>query len=401
MNEKFPVNVKQVGDIDENLKIYLEDNVLNYLFEYAKKAGYDERIALLLGKKNIIDGKSVIFIDAAILGKYSEELNNILIPSEKTEDYIKQQLGIHFEDMEIIGLMQSQPGYGTYLNPSYKGYMNQNFKKEHQVLFTIDPLEKAMTFYIRNKDGDLKESAGFIVYYEKNNQMLEYIEENPIEADFIMPKSVKIEKDFLEDYESEDNINEKFIKLKNKKSSTFERNDKPINVKKILKNSMSSEKSYPNKTNNILIAISSIVIVVTAILAGALINSEGRISALERDIEIITNSHIALIQSLQATQEAFAFMQIPEAALIIEDGTTLAEPVIVHESAAVQSPATNEPSGVPVVASGQTYIVQPGDSLISISNMFFGENRIYDIMYLNEIEDANTIFAGMLLVIPY
>lgn len=399
MQEEFPVNVKQVGDIDENLKIYLEDNVLNYLFEYAKKAGYDERVALLLGKKMTIEGRGVVFIEGAILGKYAEEINNILIPSEKTEEYIKQQLGLYFEDMEIVGLMQSQPGYGIYLNPAYKGYMNQNFKKEHQVLFTVDPLEKSMAFYMRDKEGDLREARGFIIYYEKNAQMVEYIEENPIEADFIMPKQKKLDEDFLEEHEDVNNINEKFMKLKSKKASTFERSDKPINVKKLLKDSRNTEEEKTvtkNKVSNILIASAVVVIATAAILAGALINSEGRISALERDIEIITNSHIALIQSLQATQEAFAFMQIPEAALIVEDGLSLGEPVVVHESGPPIVPSTNT-----IVASGQTYIVQPGDSLISISNMFFGENRIYDIMYLNEIEDANTIFAGMLLVIPY
>ncbi|MCL1924664.1 MAG: LysM peptidoglycan-binding domain-containing protein [Defluviitaleaceae bacterium] len=378
MSDFFPQNIKQIGDIDEDLKIYLEDNVFNYLFEYSQKAGYEERIALLLGKKMKIEGRNVVFIEGAILGKYAEELNNILIPSEETESYAKEQLGINFRGMEIVGLMQSQPGYGVYLNPSYRSYMNQNFKKKHQVLFTIDPMEKSKAFYIRDDEGELKEAKGFIIYYEKNNQMVEYIQENPVDEELKQIKQLKPVK----------------LKTSKEKSKYTEENyeDKKGTKKLNPKIDIKSQ----SKTINLLVTMCAVVVVISFVLAGALIRSEERLQALERDMQTITTAHISLVQSLQATQEAFAFMHgeiIRDATLIETDGQALAiNPQIIHES---QAPPAQMP-----IASSQTYIVQPGDSLISISNMFFGENRIYDIMAINELQDPHTIFAGMLLVLP-
>lgn len=377
MKDFFPQNTKQIGDIDEGLKIYLEDNVLNYLSIYAKKAGYDERIALLLGKKMKIEGRNIVFIDGAILGKYAEEINNILVPSEDTESYIKERLNENFKGMEIVGLMQSQPGYGTYLNPSYKGYMNQNFRKDHQVLFTIDPLENSKSFYIRDDEGELKEAKGFVIYYEKNHQMIEYIEENP-----------------LGEIEKIKSLHTEPIKAKPiKPIKTSEKEPKEPNS--IVKNL--DMKNNP-KTINLLISMCAVTIVISFVLAGAFIRSEDRLSALERDMQTITTAHISIVQSLQATQAAFAMAQ-PAAVLVEEDGQVLAQPEIVHESQPPAPPQT-QPQQNQVTASNQTYTVQPGDSLISISNMFFGENRIYDIMAVNDIEDPHTIFAGMILVMP-
>jgi hypothetical protein len=158
----LPTNIKQIGNIEPGLKIYIEDYVLSYLNQYAIAAGYDERLATLVGRHMSIDNTPVLFISGAILGKYTEEEDGIVKFSQKSQDYIDNQIKTHFKDMEVLGFMQSQPGYGTFLNPSYKTYHQQQFTKPYQVMFVMDPLEKVNSFYI-NKDGIMKDVSGYFV----------------------------------------------------------------------------------------------------------------------------------------------------------------------------------------------------------------------------------------------
>jgi nucleoid-associated protein YgaU len=59
------------------------------------------------------------------------------------------------------------------------------------------------------------------------------------------------------------------------------------------------------------------------------------------------------------------------------------------------------PDGRAFVEPPLTYIVQLGDSLIAISNLFFGEpGRVDDIVALNNIANPDHIVAGTTLLIP-
>ncbi|MDR1663440.1 MAG: hypothetical protein LBR83_00765, partial [Clostridiales bacterium] len=83
----LPTNIKQIGSIGEGLRIYMEDYVCTYLFQYAEAAGYDERIALLVGRHMVIDGQQVLFIHGAIQGKHAEEKSGLLCFTDKTYEY--------------------------------------------------------------------------------------------------------------------------------------------------------------------------------------------------------------------------------------------------------------------------------------------------------------------------
>jgi LysM repeat protein len=64
------------------------------------------------------------------------------------------------------------------------------------------------------------------------------------------------------------------------------------------------------------------------------------------------------------------------------------------------SPSSSpSPSGSPEIS--QTYIVQPGDSLYSISaTLNLGENGVQDLIRLNGITDPNKIKPGQVLKLP-
>lgn len=436
----FPTNIKQVGSIESGLKIYMEDYVATYLTQYATAAGYDERLATLVGRYMQIDQIPVIFISGAILGKYAEEDNGVLKFTRQSMEYIDEQIEKHFSGMEIVGWMQSQPGYGTFLNPSYKSYHKQFFGKSFQVMYVIDPLEKINTFYM-SKYGELTESSGYFIYYEKNHNMHEYMMQN---------KVVKSQKSFRASYSNYEEPNEETASAASHKNAFNEKHiDNTINFRERVKgrgketsdSHEDDEESHvtptedkevyhiPNISNdyvdddhdqkvvsleaaklkkatrrkqsraiNMLLSMSSIGLLVTFVMAAALVRGQDRISMLEEQLQDIILAHLNLMQSLQATQEVVA-MVAPNIETL--DGAELSN-IPVQVVPGTQVPGASPQAAWPSIPNlPSTYVIQAGDSLLTISQMFYGTTAMVDqIMYVNNIDDPDMIFSGMILILP-
>jgi len=118
----LPANIKQIGSIGTGLRIYMEDYVCTFLHQYATSGGYDERLAYLVGRHMVIDGQSFLFISGAMYGLYAEQVEGYSRFSQQSAEYAAAMLDEHFPGLEIVGWMQSQPSYGTYLNQHYASY---------------------------------------------------------------------------------------------------------------------------------------------------------------------------------------------------------------------------------------------------------------------------------------
>ena len=476
---EFPANIKQVGTIESGLKIYMEDYVSSYLIQYATAGGYDERLAVLVGRYMQIDTVPVIFISGAILGKHTQEENGILKFTRQSMEYVDEQIETHFPGMEIMGWMQSQPGYGTFLNPQYKSYHKQFFGKRHQALFVIDPLEKVNTFYI-NKNGGVQESNGYFIYYEKNHNMHEYMIENKVskpkglrpnpehtypqhELDEVTtvsdsaPKSPFLQAFLRGDKTADNTINfQERVKGRNQDplqepsaihtdqtaaatDTHFDQltydslnekpayelpNIKPFKPKKEKDNLAHFEPKRQKtgagnrRTASMLLSMSSVMLVISFVMAGALLRSQDRLTLLEEQLHTMTVAHMNIMQSLQATQEVVAMNLNLSASVEILDGAELSGqadpsvPVQANPAEQIQTPPP-APSTPPTTAQAltapwpsianlpQTYIVQPGDNLLAISQMFYGTTAMVEqIMYANNLDDQDRIFSGMILLLP-
>ncbi|MCL2168762.1 MAG: hypothetical protein FWB74_01895, partial [Defluviitaleaceae bacterium] len=180
---ELPTNIRQIGTIDEAspLKIYVEDYVCSYLRQYAESGGHGEKVAFLVGKYMVIDGANYVFVSGALQGKHSQFQDNMESFTGASYDYADEQLEKYFPGCEILGWMQSQPGYGVYLNPAYADYHMANFTRPYHLLFVKDPAEKLNLFYAWNKEmSGIDELSGYFVYYDQNKGMQEYMQDNRI-----------------------------------------------------------------------------------------------------------------------------------------------------------------------------------------------------------------------------
>ena len=69
----FPTKVKQMGAVDHRRKIYVEDYVYTYLYQYGKSHSCTEKVAALVGRQIEIDGEEILMICGAIQGKDATE----------------------------------------------------------------------------------------------------------------------------------------------------------------------------------------------------------------------------------------------------------------------------------------------------------------------------------------
>ena len=63
---KLPKNIRQIGERDQIVKLYVEDYVNTYLRRLYPAGGQDLRVGLLLGSVEMNDGMPYIFIDGAM-----------------------------------------------------------------------------------------------------------------------------------------------------------------------------------------------------------------------------------------------------------------------------------------------------------------------------------------------
>ena len=63
---KLPKNIRQIGERDQVLKLYVEDYVNTYLKQLRPPKGSDLRVGLLLGSREIHEDVPYVFVDGAL-----------------------------------------------------------------------------------------------------------------------------------------------------------------------------------------------------------------------------------------------------------------------------------------------------------------------------------------------
>jgi hypothetical protein len=426
----LPANIKQIGSIGSGLRIYMEDYVCTFLHQYAAAGGYNERIAYLVGRHMLIDSQAFLFISGAIYGMYAEEKDGFTRFTHQSAKYAEAMLDEHFPGQEIVGWMQSQPSYGTYLNQHYGAYHLRQFTKPYQVMFVMDPLERGSAFYMANPSAitpadRVQDIGGYFIYYEKNVNMHEYMLTNKTEAatpTFVEPSTFS---DLApEIHEAEDEDDEYADEYATRHMADPEEVIRRHQVK-TSRRKQRPTKAEQKRTSNMLGGLCAVLFVVSFIMGVGLIRGQDRIDRMEGEIRQLVTAHRNLFVQMSSLQSAPVFAEanptaeaaensvhfythvydgptnpMPTAAEIAETPDTpvvYTTPAPVHQQ--VYSPQETYVPAVSVVP--DTYTIQPGDSLLAISLYFFGSAAMVDeILALNGLADPDHIVAGRTIILP-
>lgn len=170
---KSPKNVRQVGKIGNGVKIYVEDYVKTYTKQLAETDYMERCIAILIGEYRILEGEKDLFIYGAI-GTSKAYSNGKIEFTEDIWTSVYEMIKQYFADGEIVGWYFGGASFGTEETKQLQVVHVDNFAGKDKVLLTYDILEKEENFYIY-ENGYLVLQPGYYIYYEKNEEMQNYM----------------------------------------------------------------------------------------------------------------------------------------------------------------------------------------------------------------------------------
>ncbi len=366
-------NVKQIGTIIPGSKIYMEDYVTTYIKYMEEKYVCDELIFILLGSTAREEDEDVLFISGIASASHTDQNGGFKTLTPQGWEEIAAIREQFFPSLNVVGWAYVQPGYGDFLNEAQLTYHLQNFPNPSDVLYVTDPLDKSASFY-RSVGGSpqLKPITGYFIYYDRNEPMHEYL--------------LHCKKELAKSSAPAENPNKQVdakmtAKLRKVKSKNPQRlfSFTPPNFQKLRQ--MPSTNPVP-----LLSGLSFALLFVTIIIGGGLLSSNSRIDTLEKQLNSVGKSYIALKDEVEKTYSVFA-----SANTVQEEAT---------EDTSV--PATEEPAAPAFAQSDpKTYTVQAGDTLIYISRYFYGTDaHVEEIMKANDLSSPNQLIEGKTIIIP-
>ncbi len=171
---KLPKNIRQIGERDQMVRLYIEDYVNTYLKRLYPAGGQDLRAGLLLGSVEEHEGVPFIFVDGAL------EMEGVTREGE-TVEFTEEAWKRAYQSIEELFPKRSIQGWflcgapGCTLSPlNYWKQHTRYFNGKNQIMYLNGGLEGDEAIYITSRDGFYK-LEGHCIYYERNQMMQDYM----------------------------------------------------------------------------------------------------------------------------------------------------------------------------------------------------------------------------------
>lgn len=169
-----PKSVRQIGDIPGKGRIYMEDYVIRFARQLAGQGRGEERAAVLLGNHYMYNGDKIYQISGIVeipdfAGRSGPEL------SGQIWDRIYSEIKENFTDLEIVGWYYSCRGFSLNQASRLLQIHKANFQHRDKVLYIYEETGKEDSFFLY-RSGQFERQKGYYIYYEKNPEMLRYME---------------------------------------------------------------------------------------------------------------------------------------------------------------------------------------------------------------------------------
>lgn len=372
-------SIKVVGDMECAYHIYIEDYVYTYIYQLAAADLAKESSAILIGEIYSDSREAVVRGIVPInMDKLEEGVEWI---DMGTVEEIELQRKNYFSDQDIIGWMHMQPGYGTMLTMKELREHKNVFEGNGTICMLVDAINKIETLYVY-EDEELKEQSGYCMYYERNEDMQQFMLDHPFTS-----------------------------------GTKEEMKDTVVNQFREIGKMRKAEYAQRKNLNLTVIAASVILIALTAVIvkmndnknyneAAKMVNST-QLTDSNSDTYNDTNndaigSNLLFDDILnQTNSDALGTEnEVGENALSeenIAEGDALETPVPEGEVAVVKEEAEQSSE----VAEYDVYTVQTGDTLADICYKEYGSaKRSMEVAKFNGLTDTNQIYVGQELKMP-
>ena len=366
-----PKNIKQIGDVSSNRKIYIEDYAFTYINSVAYQTPEDEQAGVLLGEVQKSDEEKCLFIKGVIRAKTPEnETKQGIVFNEKIWEKIYAEIEKFFPDLEVVGWFAAMPGITQERFLYLKKLHMDNFSGGMKTMYLVNTCDKEENFYLY-ENGELKKQKGYVCFYERNYEMQEYMlerrERKPIES----PEKDKVMKSIRSIIQEKEEMRQR------RKNSVF------------------------------LYGISSFMAVVVLVIGINLLNSYEKMQKFDTSL-----SNIALEisnisekeKSIQTSDNSVSVNKISGDVYPTEAETESTESRTT-QSQTEQSQTEKQAESAEMVkeadAAQTTYIVKKGDTIMSICKKYYGNTeKLNEIIAVNNIEDADKLYIGQEIKLP-
>lgn len=179
---KLPKNVKQVGAIDKNSIIYVEDYVMTYLKQMIKKDGLQFGVAALYGRTVFQGKEKYVFVSGAVFAedKPGEKKSSQDIVENGPTKYMLSQFEekkeTYFSELTPVGIAILHNENKTIPQAWLHKSKVLSLLGRGSVLISMDTREQEpeMGEY---KEESIEDGKGYYVYYDKNEVMQGFLVE--------------------------------------------------------------------------------------------------------------------------------------------------------------------------------------------------------------------------------
>ncbi len=366
-----PKNIKQIGDVSSNRKIYIEDYAFTYINSVAYQTPEDEQAGVLLGEVQKSDEEKCLFIKGVIRAKTPEnETKQGIVFNEKIWEKIYAEIEKFFPDLEVVGWFAAMPGITQERFHYLKKLHMDNFSGGMKTMYLVNTCDKEENFYLY-ENGELKKQKGYVCFYERNYEMQEYMlerrERKPIES----PEKDKVMKSIRSIIQEKEEMRQR------RKNSVF------------------------------LYGISSFMAVVVLVIGINLLNSYEKMKKFDTSL-----SNIALEisnisekeKSIQTSDNSVSVNKISGDVYPTEAETESTESRTTQsqtEQSQIEKQAESAEMVKEADAAQTTYIVKKGDTIMSICKKYYGNTeKLNEIIAVNNIEDADKLYIGQEIKLP-
>ena len=436
-NEKFfriPNNIRQIGEIKGQQKIYIEDYAYTFLKKISRIPEEGGKVAILLGQYHWAEGNAYLFIKSALQIRNMEVSPEHIVFSDKVWGQVYEDSRKYFPQQEIVGWFISLPGFNMQINEVLlKTHLN-HFAGNDKVLFVAEPGEWEEAFFVY-ENNQLNRQPGYYIYYEKNepmqaymiemsqNKSIEETEKVPDRAVMDFRKAVK------QNYEKKDiSKNRKTNKMTDRETEKTvigkenQKNSRMVwtlggcTVAAALALGITFFNSYQNMSETLGIletgqeAEQQEEIAKEASAQAAETNDEPLISMQDMNPQNITNEENNT-EDTQIETETETDTDTTGGQDVSQENaeSDAADQNLVGENEQAemtgQSSSETDASAAMMTegqtAGGDESIIQKGDTLTSISKKYYGTiAKVEEICRLNGISPEDIIYAGQKLVLP-
>lgn len=401
---KLPKNVRQIGERDTMVKLYLEDYVNTYLKRLYPVGGQDLRVGILLGDIQMQDGTPYIFIDGAMELEDVTENGEKVVFTEAAWKRAYQTIEQMFPKRTIQGwFLCGAPG--CTLSPlNYWKQHGQYFAGKNQLMYLNSGLEGDESLYVTSDDG-FYQLRGHTVYYERNQMMQDYMVLRKDARRVETGTKDAVITDFRQ--RMEDKKNE--IQSRHNMVSTLGTVCAALAVM-VMAGGVVLFNNY-NKMKEMESVIASVLPAGYGQewLSGGKKSTSGNDKTQPEQSGGVTIEELS--GGLSPTETQIVIETSPAALASGEEqnpgGNSTAGPEETMAAAETTAPVPETTSAeqaerVAAMASGaRTHVVQPGETLYGICLEYYQNlSRIDDVILLNGLESQDKITAGQKLLLP-